>query len=298
MATIKRDKPGSRDFFSYLMMSPFLIFFVLFTVLPIAASVVLSFSYFNMLEMPSFVGLENYLSLFLDDDVFIIAVRNTMIFGLITGPVGFALSFLFAWLINELGRTLRSVLTLIFYAPSLAGNLFVIWLFIFSGDSYGMLNGFLLRMGLIHEPVLWLQDARYNLVVVLIVMLWMSMGAGFLALTAGLQTTDKSLAEAAAIDGVKNRWQELWMVIIPQMGPQMMFGAILTIANSFAAGMVPMILTGFPSTDYSTHTMVVHIYDFGFMRYEMGYACAIAVVLFTIMIVIKTLITKMLKKFI
>ena len=290
-------KATSKTLFSYAMMSPYLIFFVLLTVIPILSSIVLSFTYFNMLEFPRFVGVENYLSLFLDDDVFLIAIRNTMVFALITGPVGYVMSFLFAWMINELGKTMRTVMTVIFYGPSLAGNLFVIWLFIFSGDTYGLINGWLLRIGFIKEPIVWLYDTRYAGIAVIIVMLWMSMGAGFLAFIAGLQTTDRSLSEAGAIDGIKNRWQELWKITIPQMGPQLMFGAVMAVAASFSAGNVSTALTGFPSIDYSTHTIVTHIYDFGFTRFEMGYACSIAVILFATMVLVKMLITKMLKKY-
>ena len=290
-------KETSKTIFSYAMMAPYLFFFIFLTVIPIIASVILSFTYFNMMEFPRFVGLENYLNLFLEDDVFLIAIRNTLMYALITGPLGYIMSFIFAWLINELGKTLRTILTVVFYGPSIATNMFMIWLFIFSGDAYGLLNGWMLRMGLIKEPIMWLQDARYTSIAVVVVMIWMSMGAGFLAFIAGLQTTDKSLAEAGAIDGIKNRWQELWHITIPQMGPQLMFGAVMAIAACFSTGYVSMEITGFPSVDYSTHTIVTHIYDFGFIRFEMGYASAIAVILFFVVLMTKQIISKALQKY-
>ena len=293
----KMGRQKSKTIFSYAMMFPYLFFFLFLTVIPIISSVILSFTHFNMLQAPRFVGLENYLNLFLDDDIFLIAIRNTVALALITGPFGYVMSFIFAWMINELGKTLRTMLTIVFYGPSIATNMFMIWLFIFSGDSYGLLNGWMLRFGLIKEPIVWLQDARYTTIAVVVVMVWMSMGAGFLAFIAGLQTTDKSLAEAGAIDGIHNRWQELWLITVPQMGPQLMFGAVMAIAASFSTGYISMEITGFPSVDYSTHTIVTHVYDFGYVRFEMGYASAIAVILFIIVVLTKQLISKVLSKY-
>lgn len=279
---------------SYVMLAPYSLLFLLFTLIPIASSVVLSLTYFNMLEPPRFIGLTNYVNLFLTDDVFIIALKNTLIFAFITGPIGYVLSFMFAWFINELGRFLRSILTLMFYAPSLAGNVYFIWTYIFSGDSYGLMNSTLMRLNLIKEPIVWLFDSRYNLWIVVLVILWLSMGAGFLSFVAGLQAVDRSLYEAAAIDGVRNRFQELWYVTLPQMVPQLLFGAVMSISTSFAVGYQSMALTGFPSTEYSTHTIVLHIFDFGFIRFEMGYASAIAVVLFCGMLLAWKVISRLL----
>ncbi|HIZ20499.1 MAG TPA: sugar ABC transporter permease [Firmicutes bacterium] len=269
---------------SYAFMAPWLLAFLIFTLIPIAASVGLSFTSFNMGPRISWVGLGNYLRLLLDDDVFLIALRNTLLYAIVTGPLGYVLSFLIAWLINDLGRNLRSALTLLFYAPSLASNIYVIWTFIFSGDSYGLLNSWLIRLGLIRETVNWLNDPAYNSIVVIIVILWMSMGAGFLAFVAGLQQLNPTLCEAGAIDGIRNRWQELWYITIPQMLPQLLFGAVMSISGAFAVGYQNAALTGMPSTDYSTHTLLLHMIDYGYTRFEIGYASAVATVLFAIMI--------------
>ncbi|HJD22857.1 MAG TPA: sugar ABC transporter permease [Firmicutes bacterium] len=269
---------------SYAFMAPWLLAFLIFTLVPIAASVGLSFTSFNMGPRIRWVGLGNYLRLLLDDDVFLIALRNTLLYAVVTGPLGYVLSFLIAWLINDLGRNLRSALTLLFYAPSLASNIYVIWTFIFSGDSYGLLNSWLIRLGLIRETVNWLNDPAYNSIVVIIVILWMSMGAGFLAFVAGLQQLNPTLCEAGAIDGIRNRWQELWYITIPQMLPQLLFGAVMAISGAFAVGYQNAALTGMPSTDYSTHTLLLHMIDYGYTRFEIGYASAVATVLFTLMI--------------
>ncbi len=279
-----------------IFLAPFTILFLVFTVLPIAAAICLSFTYFNMLEMPSFVGFDNYVRMFFDDDVFLTALKNTLIFALVTGPVGYILSFVFAWLINEFGRKLRSLLTLIFYLPTLAGNVYFVWTYIFSGDSYGLLNSTLIRLGIISDPIMWTTDTNYMMGVVIVVVLWMSMGTGFLAFVAGLQSMDRSLYEAAAIDGIRNRFAELWYVTLPQMAPQLLFGAVMTISTSFAVGIQSQNLTGFPSTDYATHTLVLHIMDFGSIRFEMGYASAVAVFLFAMMIIVYQVVNKALGK--
>ncbi len=269
---------------------PFIILFTLFTILPIVASVVLSFTDFNMLQTPKWVGVDNYIRLFLEDDIFLIALKNTLLFALLTGPLSYMLSFVFAWFINDFSRGVRTFLTFLFYAPSLAGNVYFIWTYIFSDDSVGLLNSTLMRMGLINESIQWLTDPNYNSIVVVVVILWMSMSVGFLSFVAGLQSMDKSIYEAGAVDGVKNRFQELWYITLPQMVPQLLFGAVMQISSSFAVGYEAMALTGFPSTDYSTHTIICHINDYGTVRFEMGYASAIAVFLFGMMLLFWALV--------
>lgn len=282
---------------SYVLMAPFMLLFIVFVVIPIISSVVLSFTSFNMLQLPKFVGFDNYIRMFLEDDVYVKALKNTVVFAIITGPLGYVLSFVVAWLINELGRGFRWLLTLVMYAPTLAGNIYYIWTYIFSGDSKGLINTALIRMGIINDPIQWLTDSNYNVGVVLIVIVWMSLGSGFLAFVAGFNALDRSYFEAAAIDGVKNRFQELWYVTIPQMGPQLLFGAVMSISGAFAVGYANSAITGFPSSNYSTHTLLLHMLDYGTIRFEMGYASAIAVVLFSLMLVTWIVIKKALSKF-
>ena len=277
---------------SYFLLSFWLVLFLFFTVIPIVASVLLSFTDFDMVNALKPVGVDNYIRLLLDDDIFIKALGNTLFYALLTGPAGDLLSFIVAWLINETGRNMRAALTLIFYAPALAGNVFMAWQYIFSGDAYGILNSLLMRFGFIAEAIQWQNDPQYNSIVVITVILWMSMGAGFLSFVAGFKQLNTSLYEAAAMDGLRNRWQELWYITLPQMVPQLLIGAVLTISTSFAVGYQNSVLTGNPSTDYSTHTVVLHMSDYGYTRLEMGYACTVAVVLFVIMIATWTLINR------
>lgn len=281
---------------SYYMMAPYFILFFFFTILPVGMSVILSFTNFNMLELPDFVGWRNYVKLFLEDDIFIIALKNTLIFAFITGPVSYMLCLLFAWIINEFKGVLRAFLTLIFYAPSICGNAYLVWTLILTGDRYGYLNGLLLKLGVLNEPVLWMQTEKYVLPVLIIVQLWLSLGTGFLSFIAGLQTVDRSLYEAAAIDGVKNRWQELWYVTLPAMKPQLMFGAVMQITQSFAVADISINLAGNPSVNYAGATVVTHLLDYGSTRFEMGYASAIATILFLLMVGTNKLVQKLLKR--
>ncbi|OME86590.1 ABC transporter permease [Paenibacillus sp. FSL A5-0031] len=281
---------------SYILLAPYMVLFAVFTVLPVLVSVVLSFTYFNMLEFPKFVGWQNYTRLFLDDDVFLIAVKNTLLFAVITGPISYIACFVFAWIINELSPKLRAIMTLVFYAPSISGNVYFIWLMIFSGDRYGIANGFLLKLGIILEPLQWLKKEEYILPIIILVQLWLSLGTGFLAFIAGLQTVDRTLYEAGAVDGVKNRWQELWYITLPSMRPQLMFGAVIQITTAFAVADVSIALAGFPSVNYAAETIVTHLIDFGTTRFEMGYASAIASVLFMIMVGSNLIVQKLLRR--
>ncbi len=279
---------------SYLMMAPYFILFFLFTVLPVVISIVFSFTDFNMLEWPEFVGWRNYTKLFLEDDIFVIALKNTLLFAVITGPVSYMLCLLFAWIINEFHGFFRAFLTLIFYAPSICGNAYLVWTLILTGDRYGYLNGFLLQFDFINEAILWMQTEKYVLPVLIVVQLWLSLGTGFLSFIAGFQTIDKSMYEAAALDGVKNRWQELWYVTLPAMKPQLMFGAVMQITQSFAVADISINLAGNPSVNYAGATIVTHLLDYGSTRFEMGYASAIATVLFLLMVGTNKLVQKLL----
>lgn len=280
---------------AYAMLAPFLILFTVFTILPILCSIYFSFTSFDMLQSPKWVGFSNYIRLMLDDKIFLKVLKNTMVFAFITGPLSYVLSFLLAWMINEYRPVVRSIWTLIFYAPSLAGSIFYVWTIIFSGDYYGYLNGWLMKLSIIKEPIDWIGNTDYVLKVVLVVQIWLSFGAGFLSFIAGLQGIDKSLYEAGRIDGIKNRWQELWYITIPSMKPQLLFGAVMQIASSFGVSEVVKQVAGFPSRGYAADTIGTYIIDYGTVRFEMGYACTLSVVLFIIMLLMNKIITRVLK---
>ena len=289
-------KEMKRNWVAYIMVAPYMLIFTVFTIVPVVLSVVLSFTNFNMLERPDFVFMDNYVRLFLDDDIFIQACGNTLVFAVIVGPVSYLMSFLVAWFINEIPPKIRAIVTLIFYAPSISGQVYLIWGTLFSGDSYGWVNAKLLEMGFITEPVQFFKDADYVMPLCIVVALWTSLGTSFLSFIAGLQGVDKAQYEAGAVDGIKNRWQELWYITLPNMGPQLMFGAIMAITSSFGFGGVVTALCGFPSVDYAAHTIMHHLDDYGGQRYEIGYSSAIAVILFIIMIGANALVKKIIAK--
>lgn len=288
-------KEASKNKTLYLFMLPFLVLFVIFTVMPVVTAIYYSFTYFNVLEPPQFIFWDNYVRMFVADDLFMTAFKNTLLFAAILGPCGYILSFFFAWLINEFSPKIRAVLTLIYYAPSLA-NIYVVWKLIFDSSNYGLLNGILMDLGLIYTNIRWLEDVNYIVGCVIVVLLWSSLGVSFLTFTAGLQNVDRSLYEAGAIDGVRNRWQELWYITLPYMRPQLLFGAIMSITSAFSVGDQITALAGYPTQDYVAHTMVLHMQDYGGARMEMGYACAVATLLFLLMVVCNKLVQKLLHK--
>ncbi len=283
-----------KNWIGYTFLAPFVILFTIFTVAPVVTAIGLSFTDYNMMQTPHFVGLNNYKLLFLDDEVFTIALSNTVKFAVIVGPIGYLLSFIAAWVINQLKA--RRAFTLAFYAPSITSSIAmtVVWMVIFSSDRYGYLNNILLNIGLIDEPILWNTDPNYIMKVVIFIQLWMSMGTGFLVFLAGLQNVPSSYYEAAAIDGVKNKFQELIYVTLPVMKPQLLFGAINSIVGSFGVFEIAVSVAGMPSPNYAAHTIVAHLYDYAFIRFQMGYASSVAVVLFIITFVLGRIVMKVL----
>ena len=280
----------------YFFMAGFMIIFFVFTVIPVIIAMALSTTYFNVLEPPKFIGLENYLNLFLKDEVFLIALKNTLIFAAVTGPISYLLCLLLAWLINEIPAKPRAFMTLLCYAPSISGGAYFVWTIIFSNDAQGYMNAILYDLGIIDTPVKWLSDPQYMMGVCIVVVLWLSLGTSFLSFIAGLQGVDKTLYEAAAVDGIRNRYQEFWFITLPSIKPQLLFGAVMSITSSFNIGDILTQLVGYPSTDYAVHTIVNHMQDYGNIRFEMGYACAMATVLFLMMIFCNKIIQKLLSK--
>lgn len=287
---IRRNKTA------YFLVLPFMLIFFIFTVIPVAVSLAFSLTDFNMLQMPDFVWFDNYIRLFLDDDLFITAIQNTLIFAAVTGPVSYILSFVVAWFINELSPKVRALVTLVFYAPSISGQVYTIWGIFFSGDAYGYVNAWMMKLNLITTPIQWFKNASYCMPLCIVVALWTSLGTAFLSFIAGLQVVDRSLYEAGAVDGIKNRWQELWYITLPYMKPQLMFGAIMAITGSFGFGGIVDALAGNPSVDYCCWTITHHLGDYGGARFEVGYSSAIAVVLFAMMFGANLLIKKLLSK--
>ncbi|SDH81755.1 carbohydrate ABC transporter membrane protein 1, CUT1 family [Fervidobacterium changbaicum] len=268
------------------MLSPYLVLFIIFIALPVVVAIYLSFTYFNAIERPKWIGIQNYITLLTRDTLFMQKVLpNTIKYALIVGVGGYVLSFVLAWLVAQLTRVPRTIFALIIYSPSLTAGvtMSVIWRVLFNGDQQGYLNALLLKLGIIDKPVQWLQSPQHLMDIMILVSLWSSMGVGFLAMLAGILNVDEQLYEAAYIDGIKNRLQEIIYVTIPAMKPQMLFGAVMSIVNTFTSAGIGVALSGSnPTPQYAGQLIVNHIEDYGFLRYEMGYAAALSVVLLLI----------------
>ena len=280
----------------YAFLLPYAVLFITFYVLPMVTSIYFSFTNYNILEKPDFIGARNYLNLFLEDEVFTIAIKNTFLIAIITGPVGYIMAFIFAWLINELPKWVRTLVVFFFYAPSISGTAFVVFKQLFSDDANGWINRFLITHGFTNTPILFLTNPQNVMKVIVPVILWTSLGTGFLSFVAGLKGIDKAQYEAGYIDGIQNRWQELWFITLPNMKPMLLFGAVMSITTAFNVCDIPMQLAGYPSTDYCARTIVTHLFDYGFTRFEMGYASAIATVLFITMILCNKAIQALLNR--
>lgn len=284
---------------NYIFLLPYLFGFTMFIVLPVLVAIYFSFTNFNSVSLPQWVGLDNYINLFTQDTVFMqYVVPNTLKFSVIAGPVGYFLSFFLAWMLAQIPARPRTVLSLIIYSPSMAAGatMTVVWKVIFSGDSVGTINAYLLDWGIISQPIQWLQSPEYLMAIMIIVTIWGSMGVGFLAMIAGVFNIDSELYEAAYIDGVKNRFQEIVHVTIPSMKPQMLFGAVMAVVGTFSAGSIGVQLSGAnPTPRYAGQMVLNHIEDYGLIRYEMGYAAAVSVVLMLFIWLVSKLIFKLLR---
>ena len=280
----------------YVLLAPFLTFFTLMIVLPVLSSMVLSLFNFDMVSLPRFAGLENYIRMFLHDDIFPIVLKNTILLAILTGPTGFLLSFVLAWFINEFGRGPRTLFSFMFYAPSLAGHAVYIWQILFASDSYGYINSFLLSLGLTTEPIAWLSSSDYIVPIVVVVQLWSSLGISFLSNLSGLQNINIELYEAGAIDGIRNRWQELWYITLPGMKHMLLFSAVMQIASAFSISNIITQLAGYPTVGHAADTIVSYLVDVGTVKYEMGYASALSVVLFLLMVGTRWITNKLINK--
>ncbi len=276
------------------LLLPFMILFTVFTILPILSSIVLSFFDYDQVSIPIWTGLSNYLRMFTGDRIFPIVLKNTLVMAVILGPLSYILAFVLAWCISEFRPLVRTFLAFLFYAPSLVGNAYFVWSIIFSGDANGYANSILLSLGLITEPIVWFKDMSYNMIIIIVVQLWMSLGVSFLSNIAGIQNVSPDLYEAGAIDGVRNRWQELWYITLPSMKSILLFGAVMQIQSSFSIGAVVTALAGYPSLNNSLDTIVTYLTDIGTLRYEFGYAAAISVVLFLMMLLFRVIIGNLL----
>ena len=278
--TLKRYKDGTTG---ALFVLPYVLAFLVFITIPVLMGMLLSFTYFNLLDAPRFIGLTNFISIFTSDSVFMQQiVPNTITFAVVVGPVGYLLGFFLAWLLAQIPHRLRTILTLVIYSPSLTAGvaMAVMWRIIFSGDEAGYLNAILLSLNLIDSPIQWLANPDYLMTIMIVVTLWSSMGIGFLAMLAGVLNINPELFEAAYVDGMTSKLQEIFYITIPSMKPQMLFGAVMSLVATFNAGSIGVLLSGQnPTPQNAGQLIVTHIDDYGFIRFDMGYAAALSIIL-------------------
>ncbi|MGO4936345.1 carbohydrate ABC transporter permease [Fundicoccus sp. Sow4_H7] len=262
---------------------PYLLLFGVFIIVPVLIAMLLSFFYFDAIQFPTWAGISNYITLLTQDEVFMqYVLPNTLRFAIVVGPGGYVISFLVAWMLAQIPKGPRNILALIMYSPSMTAGvaMTVLWTIIFSGDASGYLNSVLMRFNVIQQPIQFLQSPDYLMNIMIIVSLWSSMGVGFLAMLSGILNINPELYEAAYIDGLSNRFQEIVYITVPAMRPQMLFGAVMAVVNAFQSGYIGVALSGSnPTPQYAGQLMVNHIEDYGFIRYEMGYAAGISVLL-------------------
>lgn len=278
---------------------PFIVLFLLFIIIPTVVAFVLSFTDFNSIQSPNWVGAENYINILTNDDVFAgHALPNTIKFAIIVGVFGYILSFVLAWILAQVPRVPRTILAAMLYLPSMTGPTMMqnVWQIIFAGDKVGYLNALLLKLDIIQTPIIWLSDSNYIMTIMIVVSLWSCMGIGFLSMLAGILNVNRELYEAAHIDGVSNRLQEVIYVTIPAIKPHMMFGAIMSIVNAFQNANIGVQLSGAnPTPGYGGQLLITHADEHAFVRYEMGYSAAISVIVLIIIWVISQLSKKVFK---
>jgi len=280
---MKKARGPKSQYVAWAFLAPYILLFSLFIIVPVVIAIALSFTNFNTLQMPDFVGFMNYVNLLTRDAIFMqYVLPNTILFAVIVGPGGYLLSFFLAWCLSQISKVPRTILALLLYSPSMTSGvaMTVVWKIIFSGDERGYLNALMLNLGWINEPIQFLQSSEYLMPVMIIVALWSSLGVGFLAMLAGMMNIDETVYEAAEIDGLRNRFQEVFYITIPMMKPQMLFGLVMAVVNTFQVGHIGVSLSGAnPTPQYAGQLIVNLIEDYGFIRYEMGYASAASVVL-------------------
>jgi multiple sugar transport system permease protein len=278
---------------------PFIVLFLLFIIIPTVVAFVLSFTDFNSIQSPNWVGAENYINILTNDDVFAgHALPNTIKFAIIVGVFGYILSFVLAWILAQVPRVPRTIMAAMLYLPSMTGPTMMqnVWQIIFAGDKVGYLNALLLKLDIIQTPIIWLSDSNYIMTIMIVVSLWSCMGIGFLSMLAGILNVNRELYEAAHIDGVSNRLQEVIYVTIPAIKPHMMFGAIMSIVNAFQNANIGVQLSGAnPTPGYGGQLLITHADEHAFVRYEMGYSAAISVIVLIIIWVISQLSKKVFK---
>lgn len=274
-------------------LGPYMAVFFIFTILPVIVAYILAFTQFDSLQMPVWVGLQNYERLFLEEQYFGIALQNSFILASLSGPLNYFVAFIFAWILNEVPPKPRTVLTLLFYIPSMVGGFQFLLDLLLSQDKYGWINGWLIQLGFIDEPLQFAKMTDIMIPLAVIIMLWNALGQQFLIFISSLQGVDKSLYEAGAVDGISNRWQELYYITLPAIKGQLALNAILTITSAVA--IVAPAYFGNPTQDYRLYTLQMMVNDYT-SRLELGYVTAMSSIMFVISLTVNKIVQYLIGK--
>ena len=262
---------------SYLFLAPFLLFFVMFVVYPMIMCVYTSFFDATMGREDIFVGFGNYVTLF-QDPVFWVALRNTAIIVLVSVPVTCAFSLWVASVISKMHVVATSALRCIFYLPVVTGSVAVtmVWKWMFN-YTQGIFNYIGTETGLLEKNINWLGDPKYALGCIILILLTTSVGQPIVLYVSALDNVDKSLVEAAEVDGATPK-QAFWKIKWPQMMPTTLYILVITTINSFQCfALIQLLTSGGPRN--STMTIMYYIYYNAFKLYRYGYGSAMGVIL-------------------
>lgn len=288
----KRDPAGRSLFFTelrkmmpgYLFILPAVLLISVFVFLPIIASLFLSFTQYNVLQPPKWVGLNNYYRLIFEDPLFWIAVRNTVLYVAGTVPVCVMISLLLAvWVDSVKIRFMKYLFRTVYFLPTITAivAISVVWKWLYAGGTYGLINFVLMKLGI--PPVDWLTNPHTTLPAIMVMSIWGGVGYNFIIFLAGLQGIPRTIYEAAEIDGASG-FRNFWHITLPLLRPAIVFVVLMSVIGSFQVFDQVYILT--QGTEYvggvlhSALTIVTYLYERGFERFEMGYASAIAYMLF------------------
>ncbi len=287
-----------RQRYSYLFIAPAVILFFVFVLAPVVVSFFLSFTKFTAFAPPEWVGLANYRNIFFNDPRFWKALCNTSIYAIGVVPLGIVVSLLSAVAIDQKIR-FKSLYKTMFFIPVVTSVIAysVVWKWLFAGEKYGLINHFLIKLGM--QPINWMMDPSFVLPAVMIVAIWGGIGFNMFILLAGLQTIPSSFYEAAEVDGA-GAWYKFWHITLPLLKPTLLFVVIMSTINSFQVFDQVFIMTAGTSENVggvldSGLTLVSYLYDTGFTTFNMGYASAIAYILFGIILTITLINMKLIK---
>lgn len=281
-----------------MFIAPALILFTIFVAVPVGASLFFSFTKYNVIQSPKWVGLNNYRNLILYDPRFWKAVRNTVVYVVGVVPFSISLSLLLAVAIDQKIR-LKNLYKTLFFMPAVTSvvALSVVWKWLFAGEKYGLINHFLLKLGL--QPIDWLLSPTWTLPAIMIMSIWAGLGYNMILFLAGLQAIPNSLYEAADADGA-GAMSKFWHITLPLLRPTMTYAVIMSTIASFQVFEQVYIMAGSTSAGVGgvldcALTIVAYLYDSGFQRFMMGYASAIAYLLFAAVFFMTLLNIKVIK---